>query len=115
MTMRTKPVVPAHEGLRRAIAWLAEQDAWSPRIIEEACQRFDIAPVYRHRSAGLLPQVRRAAGMVIMSVRNDYKGDILRPDTVTVHRFQYPAAVAGYARVNDNRTLTTYNIGVYVR
>ena len=44
MTTGTRPVVPGHEGLRRAIAWLAEQGASSPRLIEEACQRFDIAP-----------------------------------------------------------------------
>jgi hypothetical protein len=44
VTTGTKPVVPAHQGLRRAIAWLAEQGAWSPRLIEAACQRFDIAP-----------------------------------------------------------------------
>lgn len=44
MTTGTRPVVSGHEGLRRAIAWLAEQGAWSPRLIEEACQRFDIAP-----------------------------------------------------------------------
>ena len=42
MTAATKPVVSGHEGLRRAIAWLAEQGASSPRLIEEACQRYKL-------------------------------------------------------------------------
>jgi hypothetical protein len=42
--MAMRPVVPEHEGLRRAVAWLAEHDLWSPQLIEEACQRFDLAP-----------------------------------------------------------------------
>jgi hypothetical protein len=42
--MPIRPVVPGHEALRRAIAWLAGQPAWSPQVIEEACQRFDLAP-----------------------------------------------------------------------
>jgi hypothetical protein len=37
-------IEPAHEGLRRAIAWLAEHPEWSPQLIEEACRRFDLAP-----------------------------------------------------------------------
>jgi hypothetical protein len=40
----TGPVVPPHEGLRRAVAWLAQQDAWSLQAIEEACRRFDLGP-----------------------------------------------------------------------
>jgi hypothetical protein len=43
--MGVLPVVPKHDALRRAVAWLAEQEAWSPRAIEEACQRFDLAPL----------------------------------------------------------------------
>lgn len=42
--MSTGPVVPPHEGLRRAFAWLAQQEAWSLQAIEEACRRFDLAP-----------------------------------------------------------------------
>lgn len=42
--MAIPPVVPRGDALRRAVAWLAEQGASSPRLIEEACQRFDIAP-----------------------------------------------------------------------
>jgi hypothetical protein len=30
--------------LRRAVAWLAEQEAWTPSLIEQACQRFDVSP-----------------------------------------------------------------------
>ncbi|HTQ00922.1 MAG TPA: hypothetical protein VMN56_16500 [Casimicrobiaceae bacterium] len=39
-------LVPNIEALRRAIAWLAEQHEreWSAQLIEEACQRFDVAP-----------------------------------------------------------------------
>ena len=42
--MGLRPLVPQLEALRRAIAWLAEHAAWSPQLIEEACQRFDLAP-----------------------------------------------------------------------
>lgn len=37
------PIVPQGEALRRAIAWLAEHN-WTPPLIEQACQRFDLAP-----------------------------------------------------------------------
>jgi len=30
--------------LRRAAAWLAEQQSWTPALIEQACQRFDVSP-----------------------------------------------------------------------
>jgi len=30
--------------LRRAVAWLAEQETWTPSLIEQACQRFDVSP-----------------------------------------------------------------------
>lgn len=36
---------PEHDALRRALAWLAEQHAHTPGLIEEACQRFDVTPV----------------------------------------------------------------------
>jgi len=36
--------VPKGEALRRAVAWLAEQGRWTPRLVEEACQRFDVDP-----------------------------------------------------------------------
>jgi hypothetical protein len=38
------PIVPQGDALRRAVAWLSEQGAWTPSLIEEACQRFDVAP-----------------------------------------------------------------------
>ena len=59
MTTGAKSVVPVHEGLRRAIAWLAAQDAWSLRAIEEACQRFDVAPADEEF---LLAEYRRLHG-----------------------------------------------------
>jgi hypothetical protein len=42
--MPIPPIVPRGEALRRAVAWLAEQDIWTPSIIEQACQRFDVSP-----------------------------------------------------------------------
>ncbi len=42
--MSVDPVVPRHEGLRRAVVWLAEQGAASPQLVEEACRRFDLGP-----------------------------------------------------------------------
>jgi len=42
--MDVRPVVSRGEALRRAVAWLALQEASSPHLIEEACQRFDLGP-----------------------------------------------------------------------
>jgi len=38
------PIVPKGEALRRAVAWLAEQGSWTPALIEQASQRFDLSP-----------------------------------------------------------------------
>ena len=43
--MSLQPIVSRGEALRHAVAWLAEQGDWSPRLIEEACRRFDISPL----------------------------------------------------------------------
>lgn len=42
--MPIPPVVPRSEALRRAVAWLAAQETWTPSLIEQACQRFDVSP-----------------------------------------------------------------------
>lgn len=42
--MPIPPVVPERDALRRAVAWLAEQGTWTPSLIEQACQRFDLSP-----------------------------------------------------------------------
>ena len=42
--MPIAPIVPRGEALRRAVAWLAEQVSWTPALIEQACQRFDVSP-----------------------------------------------------------------------
>lgn len=42
--MHAYPLVPKGEPLRRAVAWLAEQGHWTPQLVEEACQRFDVDP-----------------------------------------------------------------------
>jgi hypothetical protein len=42
--MPIPPIVPKGEALRRAVAWLAEQRTWTPALIEQACQRFDVSP-----------------------------------------------------------------------
>jgi hypothetical protein len=38
------PIVPKGEALRRAVAWLAEQGSWTPDLIDQASQRFDLSP-----------------------------------------------------------------------
>lgn len=43
--MPLRPLVPSGEGLRRAVAWLAEQGEWTPERIDEACRRFDLSPL----------------------------------------------------------------------
>ena len=42
--MPIPPIVPKGEALRHAVAWLAERGAWTPALVNEACQRFDIEP-----------------------------------------------------------------------
>jgi hypothetical protein len=43
-SMPIPPIVPRGEALRRAVAWLAEHDVWTPHLVEEACRRFDLGP-----------------------------------------------------------------------
>lgn len=42
--MPVPPIVPTGDALRRAVAWLSEQGLWTPELIEQACQRFDVTP-----------------------------------------------------------------------
>jgi hypothetical protein len=43
--MPIPPIVPRGEALRRAVAWLAEQEKnWTAPVVEQACQRFDLSP-----------------------------------------------------------------------
>jgi hypothetical protein len=38
-------LLPEHEGLRRAVQWLAAQPSWDAKIVEEASLRFDLSPI----------------------------------------------------------------------
>jgi hypothetical protein len=38
-------LLPEHEGLRRAVQWLAAQTPRDARLIEEASRRFDLSPI----------------------------------------------------------------------
>ena len=38
-------LLPAHEGLRRALQWLATQRCWDAKTLEEASCRFDLSPI----------------------------------------------------------------------
>jgi hypothetical protein len=38
-------LLPEHEGLRRAVQWLAAQTSWDAKTIEEASLRFDLSPI----------------------------------------------------------------------
>jgi hypothetical protein len=42
--MTIQPLMPKGEGLRRAVAWLAEHGEWTPGLVEEASRRFDLDP-----------------------------------------------------------------------
>jgi hypothetical protein len=42
---RTDSLLPEGEGLRRAVAWLAEQPTRDLRTIEEASRRFNLSPL----------------------------------------------------------------------
>jgi hypothetical protein len=37
-------LLPEHEALRRAVAWLAERGPWTPELVDEAARRFDLSP-----------------------------------------------------------------------
>jgi hypothetical protein len=39
-----KPLIPEGEALRRAFQWLAEQGHCTPKTVEQASLRFDLAP-----------------------------------------------------------------------
>jgi hypothetical protein len=54
-----QPLVPKGEALRHAIVWLAEHGVWTPQLVEEACQRFDIDPADEEF---LLRELRRRQG-----------------------------------------------------
>ena len=41
----THSLLPEHEGLRRAVQWLATQTCWDAKTIEEASRRFDLSPI----------------------------------------------------------------------
>jgi hypothetical protein len=42
--MTISPIVPKGEALRRAVAWLAHRGPWTPELIEQASQQFDLSP-----------------------------------------------------------------------
>jgi hypothetical protein len=42
--MPVPPLVPNHEALRRAVAWLASRGDWTPELVDEASRRFDLSP-----------------------------------------------------------------------
>lgn len=42
--MQQHPLLPEGEALRRAVRWLAEHEKKTQKLIEEACQRFDLSP-----------------------------------------------------------------------
>lgn len=56
--MPIQPTVPKSEGLRRAIAWLAEHGTWTSDKIGEASLRFDLSPA---DAEFLLREFRRIA------------------------------------------------------
>jgi hypothetical protein len=58
MAMSVPPLLPKSEALRRAVAWLAHQGPWTPELIEQASQRFDLSPV---EEEFLLEASRRSA------------------------------------------------------
>ena len=42
---RPDSLLPEHEALRHAVAWLIEQPSRDSRTIEEASRRFDLSPL----------------------------------------------------------------------
>jgi hypothetical protein len=42
---KTDALLPEGEGLRRAVAWLADQPCRDAAIVEEASRRFNLSPI----------------------------------------------------------------------
>jgi hypothetical protein len=42
--MSNSTLAPKGDALRHAVAWLAGQGEWTPSLVEQACQRFDVSP-----------------------------------------------------------------------
>jgi hypothetical protein len=61
------PIVPKGEALRRAVAWLAEQGSWTPDLIDQASQRFDLSPA---EEEFLLQESRRINPQDLRSTRD---------------------------------------------
>jgi hypothetical protein len=61
------PIVPKGQALRRAVAWLAEQGSWTPDLIDQASQRFDLSPV---EEEFLLQESRRFNQQDVRSTTN---------------------------------------------
>jgi hypothetical protein len=43
--MAANSIFPQGENLRRAVEWLGHQESHSPKLIEEASQRFNLTPL----------------------------------------------------------------------
>ncbi|HET9339843.1 MAG TPA: hypothetical protein VFQ55_12640 [Casimicrobiaceae bacterium] len=54
-------LLPEHEALRRAVAWLAEQGAWTRELVDEAARRFDLSPADEEFLLGEVERVRAAS------------------------------------------------------
>jgi hypothetical protein len=65
--MPLPPIVPKGEALRRAVAWLAEQGAWTSDLIDQASQHFDLSPV---EEEFLLQEYRRFHQQHIQSAKD---------------------------------------------
>jgi len=55
----SSPLLPEHEALRRAVAWLLERGPWTPELVDEASRLFDLSPADEEF---LLREAQRMAG-----------------------------------------------------
>lgn len=59
---KSSSLLPEHEALRRAVAWLGERGPWTPELIDEAGRRFDLSPTdeeFLLRECGRADEERR--------------------------------------------------------
>jgi hypothetical protein len=66
--MTVQPIRPKGEALRRAVEWLAHQGPWTPELIGQASQRFDLSPT---EEEFLLAESRRSARAPAQSPAQD--------------------------------------------
>jgi hypothetical protein len=89
MVKSADALLPEHEGLRRAVQWLATQRSWDAKTIEEASLRFDLSPLdeeFLLRHFHSAESVSKDTGTVLSVRRRDILSGIGKQDELETTR-----------------------------